>query len=80
VQSHLPSGVSNLFRDSAEHLAVRLETEPEGAARALAAEARDLARRFATWQEHRPEDEERVALIGRLFDLNRRAMDYLAEG
>lgn len=80
VSNHLSSGVSNLFCDSAEHLATRLESEPDDVARVLAQEARELARRFATWQERRPTDEEREALIRRLFDVNRRAMDYLAEG
>lgn len=78
VSNHLPSASTHLFQDSAEQLAVRLEQEPGEAARALAAEARDLAAQFAVWQRERPADDVRVATIQRLFDLNRRAMDYLA--
>jgi hypothetical protein len=72
------SSSTRLFQDSAEQLAVRLEKEGSDAACALAREARELAVRFAEWQEKRPADEVRVATIQRLFELNRRANDYIA--
>jgi hypothetical protein len=72
------SASTSLFRDSAEQLAVRLEQENTEAALALAREARELAARFEGWHQERPSDEVRVALIQQLFDLNRRAMDYLS--
>jgi hypothetical protein len=78
VSNHQPSASTHLFQDSAEQLAVRLEQENTDAARALAEEARTLAAHFSTWQTERPADDIRVATIQRLFDLNRRAMDYLA--
>jgi hypothetical protein len=78
VANYQSSASTHLFQDSAEQLAVRLEQEQTDAAGALAAEARALAVHFATWQTERPADDVRVATIQRLFDLNRRAMDYLA--
>jgi hypothetical protein len=72
------SASTRLFQDSAEQLAVRLEQETTEVARALAAEARGLVAQFTDWQTERPADDVRVATIQRLFDLNRRAMDYLA--
>ena len=78
MANHQPSASTHLFQDSAEQLAVRLEQERTDAARALAGEARELAAQFSTWQTERPADDIRVATIQRLFDLNRRAMDYLA--
>jgi hypothetical protein len=72
------SASTRLFQDSAADLALRLESEGSDAARALAREARKLAERFIAWQDERPSDEERVATIQQLFDLNRRAAVYLA--
>ena len=72
------SASTRLFQESAMELATRLDQEGTEAGRALAAEALELANRFTEWQMQRPTDEERVATIQRLFDLNRRAMDYLA--
>ena len=72
------SASTRLFQDSAVELALRLEGEGSEVARGLAREARELAERFAAWQRERPTDEERVATIQRLFDLNRRAAVYSA--
>jgi hypothetical protein len=72
------SGSAHVFLDSAERLAQRLEKEPSEVARTLAAEARDLAARFAAWRTQRPADDVRVATIQQLLDLNHRAMDYLS--
>jgi hypothetical protein len=70
------SASMRLFQESAEELAVRLDQE--GTGHKLAAEAREFSKRFTEWASQRPTDEERVATIQRLFDLNHRAMDYLA--
>lgn len=72
------SASTHLFQESAEQLALRLEQEGTEAAAVLAREARELASRFARWAEERPQDDERVATLQRLFELNRRAMDLLA--
>jgi hypothetical protein len=72
------SASTRLFQDSAVELALRLEGEGSEVARGLAREARELAERFAGWQRERPTDEERVATIQRLFDLNRQAAVYSA--
>ena len=72
------SSSTRLFQESAEELAVSLDREGSDTARELAREARELSKRFASWQVERPTDEERVATIQRLFDLNRSAMDYVA--
>ncbi len=72
------SASTRLFQDSADELAIRLENEGSEASLALAREARELAAAFTVWQVERPTDEVRVAIIQRLFELNRRAQDYLA--
>jgi hypothetical protein len=72
------SASTRLFQESAADLATRLDGEGSEAARALAREAHELYARFAAWQRERPSDEERVATIQQLFDLNRRAAVYLA--
>ena len=72
------SASTRLFQESAEDLALRLDQEGSDTARVLAREARDLAVKFAEWSMQRPTDDARVATIQRLFELNRRAMDYLA--
>ena len=72
------SDSTHLFLDGALQLAERLEREAPDGAHQLAREARELAARFVAWQTKRPTDDERVATIQRLFEINRRAMDYLA--
>jgi hypothetical protein len=76
--SSVLSASTRLFEDSATQLALRLEQDGSDLALRLAVEARELAVAFETWTRQRPTDEVRVATIERLFDLNRRAMDYLA--
>ncbi len=78
VSTSYQSDSTHLFLDSALALADRLEREPSEAAHHLAREARELAARFIEWQTARPADEVRVATIQRLFEINRRAMDYVA--
>lgn len=75
-----PSASTSLFQDNAEKLAVRLEQERSSEAHVLAHEARDLAAQFLSWQSQKPDGTVRVARIQQLFDLNRRAMDLLAQG
>ncbi len=78
MSNQQPSASTNLFLDSAQQLAARLEQEPSDVAHAMAREARTLAARFESWQFERPADDVRVSTIQQLFDLNRRAMDYLS--
>jgi len=69
---------SPLFQRSAEELAERLERDPSETAQKMALEARALAEKIVSWGERRPEDGVRIVAIQQLFDLHRRAMDYLA--
>ena len=78
MNSRAFSSSTNLFQDSAEQLALRLEQESSPEAIELAREARALTHIFSTWQTTRPSDSDRVAGIQQLFELNRRAMDVLA--
>lgn len=68
---------SPLFEKSAEETAERLAQVDGPQAAAMAREAQDLVATFRSWAQQRPDDAERVATINRLFDLNRRAMDFL---
>ncbi len=79
MNSRVSSSSNNLFLDSAEHLALRLEQESSPEAVALAQEARALTALFYEWQTTRPADDVRLAVIQQLFELNRRAMDLLAQ-
>jgi hypothetical protein len=73
------SNSSPLFRQSAEDLAARLtDYEADAAARAMRREALELATVFHGWEMQRPVNAVRIAAIQQLFDLNRRAMDYLS--
>jgi hypothetical protein len=77
VNSRAFSSSTNLFHDSAEQLALRLEQENSPEALELAREARALTHLFFQWQSSRPADADRVAGIQQLFELNRRAMEVL---
>ena len=68
---------ASLFEQSAEDLAVRLEQFKVEPAVTMAREARQLADVFRTWRTQRPNDDVRVANIQKMFDLNRRAMDFI---
>jgi len=72
------SSSSPLFLQSAQDLAARLGAHQGDVAHALTQEARDLVALFQTWEKARPTDDQRIAGIQRLFELNRRAMDFLA--
>jgi hypothetical protein len=67
-----------LFRSSAEDLAQRLASlsTPDGIA--WRREALELAAAFTDWEREKPTDEVRVSTIQRLFELNRRVMDYFS--
>jgi hypothetical protein len=67
-----------LFEQHAVDLALRLEPHRTEEAQTMLREARDLHRSFREWQQALPADEVRVPTIRRLFDLQRRVMDYLA--
>lgn len=67
-----------LFRQSAEDLAAKLAESQQADAQRMAREARELVTVFAAWNTVRPTNEARIAAIHQLFDLNRRAMDFLS--
>ncbi len=73
------STTSPLFENSAEEVANRLEAHKTDIAIAMANEARQLVDEFRSWRSKRPLDHVRIAAIRQLFDLHRRAMDYLAQ-
>jgi hypothetical protein len=73
------STTSPLFENSAEEVANRLEAHRSDVAMAMAQEARQLVEEFRAWRTRRPLDHVRIAAIRQLFDLHRRAMDYLAQ-
>jgi hypothetical protein len=66
-----------VFMRTTQEIEARLENDHGAAASEMRHEARELARTFAHWQDMRPSNEEKVATIQRLFDLQRRAMDHL---
>jgi hypothetical protein len=70
---------SRFFLGNAQDLVQRLEAIGGPEAQRLAGEARELVVMFRDWGVNRPADQARVAGITRLFDLNRRAMDFLAK-
>ena len=69
---------SPLFQKSAEDLLQRLENDTSTAGKALCEEARQLVAVFRGWGQTRPDATSRLATINRLFDLNRRVLDFLA--
>ena len=68
-----------LFRQSAEDLATKLLEIKNPDAASMAREANTLAQTFHNWETNRPTSEVRIAAIQALFDLNRRAQDYLSK-
>ena len=68
------------FARSVDDLIRRLTPDPSNEAQALLREALELDGSFRAWQTERPSNEDRVLVIRRLFDLNRRAMEYLSGG
>lgn len=70
---------SPLFEKSATELVTRLEHDTSELAQAMAREARSLVQTFRGWQSNRPTPDARIASIQQLFDLHRRAMDYLSK-
>ena len=73
------TGSASVFHNSARELAARLEQDVSPMAQEMVREAQGLADTFRRWELQRPEDAMRVATIRQLFELNRRAMDYLAQ-
>ena len=73
------STTSPLFENSASEVASRLEGHRGEAATAMAQEARQLVDEFRSWRSKKPLDHVRINAIRQLFDLHRRAMDYLAQ-
>ncbi len=75
-----PSVSTSLFLESAESLAARLEAHGSDVAQQMARDARELAARFRSWEVVAPARNDRVVSIQQLFDLNRRALDFLSTG
>jgi hypothetical protein len=69
---------SPIFEKSADDLAERLEVLGGPMALEMAREARSLAVMFRGWAHERPADDVRINAIQSLFDLNRRAMDFMS--
>jgi hypothetical protein len=70
---------SPVFMQSAEDLVGRLDRFGGADAVVMAREARDLVDEFRSWALRRPLESDRFAAIDRLFALNRRAMDWMAQ-
>jgi len=68
-----------LFKQSAEDLANKLADVQQAEAQQMAREARALIAVFSAWNVVRPTNEARIAAIQQLFDVNRRAMDFLSK-
>jgi hypothetical protein len=67
------------FLRSAEDLQSKLGAVGTAESMGMEREARELVETFKAWQTKRPADATRIAAIRHLMDLNRRAMQYLAE-
>jgi len=67
------------FLRSAEDLQAKLDAVGTAESMGMAREARDLAGIFKSWETKRPAADARIAAIQRLFQLNRRVMDYLSQ-
>jgi hypothetical protein len=68
-----------LFITSTEDLMGRLSRLDTEEARSLLAEVKELHTEFRRWEHHKPPDDIRVKSIRKLFDLQRRTMDYVAK-
>jgi hypothetical protein len=66
-----------IFVDTAEEVLRRLAGDSSPEALAMINEAQELAHVFRTWQVVRPADSERLAAIRRIFEVQRKAMEYL---
>jgi hypothetical protein len=75
-----PQGTSSapIFVESAEEVIRRLAPISTPEAAMLVHEAKRLSEEFRTWEKVRPEDGVRLAMIRSIFELHRKAMDYLA--
>jgi hypothetical protein len=66
-----------IFVDTAEEVLRRLAGDSTPEAMAMVREAQELARVFRMWQVVRPADKERLVAIQRMFEVHRKAMEYL---
>lgn len=65
-----------LFIKNAEDLLERLQKLEGAEVASMAAEARELLAEFRHWEHHKPPDTVRVTTIRKLFDLQRRVLDF----
>ena len=77
-EEYAPSASTALFQESTQSLAQRLREVGSPEALAMAREADALSSAFERWKTVRPADDDRVAKIQQLFNLNRKAMEFLA--
>jgi hypothetical protein len=78
MADYAPSASTALFQESAQQLMRRLEQDGSLEARSMARTAQELVEVFEAWKTARPADDVRVSRIQQLFDLNRRAMEFLS--
>lgn len=69
---------ASLFTSTLLDLIRKLECVADDKARALVVESRQLLAMFEGWAQTRPAQEERIARINQLFDLQRRSLEYLS--
>jgi hypothetical protein len=72
-----PSITAPVFKTNLEDLLDRLEGDDSLRALELRREVWALRDVFRTWQEERPGDVARLAVIHRLFEVFHKTMDYL---
>jgi hypothetical protein len=80
----MPSGAMNtlssqfpLFETICHDLLARLRDEASEQGKAFAAEARTLAATLESWKSESPPQDQRAAVLSRVLDLHRTAMDHL---
>lgn len=78
MADYAPSASTALFLESALKLMRRLEQDGSREAYEMARIAHELVEVFEGWKTVRPADDVRVSRIQQLFDLNRRAMEFLS--
>jgi hypothetical protein len=74
------SGPFRLFETICRDLLGRLSHDRTEPAAAFTAEAHELMAALEMWEHEPPAEDQRAALISRVLDLHRTAMEYLTTG
>ena len=74
------SGPFRLFETICRDLLVRLSPEQSERSKAFTIEARELLMALERWEREPPTEDQRAAIISRVMDLHRTAMDHLTVG